>query len=340
MRTFIASTQLLSIAVLASTSVTACSGSSAVPPTLGASSLPVAGSAALPASVAFRQSAGKSAKRAKPLLYVAGFSAQAVFVYDQSEKSPGDPIYKITNGISDPNGLATDTSGNLYVTNDLTNALTIYTPGSRNPIESITTGVNVPFAVAVDSVGDIFVANDPSGQSPYINEYVDGESYPIYTWYPPVSNSTITGLALMTPNQSGGTIEAAYYTFDQYGNAHGDLMQCYQGNSSCSNDGYSFGRTGGVTVASSQPLNILVADQSAPGIWNLNGSSTQLIKTSYDPWFMAFNKSHSALFVSDGGTTTTQYAYPRMKAKKTFIASGGYEGPFVTGVATSPSGAF
>jgi hypothetical protein len=341
MRTFIASAQLLGIAAAVSVGATACSSSSAVPPTLGGTSLP----SALGASTANMQGAQRLAKpakkQAKALLYVAGFSADAVFVYDQAGKST-QPLYKITNGISDPNGLATDSSGNLYVANELSNALTIYAPGSKSPIASITNGVSTPFAVAVDSNGNIFVANDPSGsgQSPYIDEYAGGQSSPSYTWYPPQSNGTITGLALINLSGSTETIEATYYTFDASGNPHGDLMQCYAGNPSCSGDGYSFGRTGGVAVASTQPFDMLVADQTAPGIWNLNVSSTKLIKTSYDPWFMAFTPAHTRLFVSNGGSDVMEYTYPGMKLKKTFVASGGYEGPFVTGVAVTPSGTF
>jgi hypothetical protein len=339
MRTLIASAQLLGIAAFVSLGATACSSSSAAaPPTLGGASLPVSASAgAASTAVAGRQLIGrKTANRVRPLLYAAGFSANAIFVYDQSERSPAKPRYTITSGVSDPNGIATDTSGNLYVTNELSNALTIYTPGSRTPTETITIGMNVPFDVAVDGTGDIFVANNPAGQSPYINEYLNDQTYPTYTWYPPQSNSTITGLALLSPGQAGGAIEAAYYTFDQHGNPHGDLMQCYAGNSSCSNDGYSFGRTGGIAVESPQPLDVLVSDQSAPGIWNLNAANTKLFNTSYDPWYMAFNSAHSRLFVSDGGSEIYEYAYPRMKLRKTFSASGGYEGPFVTGVAAAP----
>ncbi len=338
MRTLITSAQLLGIAAFVSVGATACSSSSAVPPTLGGASLPAsAPAAAASTAIAGRQLVSRrAANRVKPLLYAAGFSADAIFVYDQSETSPAKPLYTITSGVSDPNGIATDTSGNLYVTNELSNALTIYTPGSRTPIETITTGMNVPFDVAVDGTGDIFVANDPAGQSPYINEYLSGQTSPTYTWYAPQSNGAITGLALLNPSQSGGTIEATYYTFDQHGNPHGDLMQCYAGNSSCSNDGYSFGRTGGIAVASPQPLDLLVADQSAPGIWNLSASNTKLFSTSYDPWYMAFNAAHTRLFIADGGTQVYEYAYPRMKVRKTFIASGGYEGPLVTGVAVTP----
>ncbi|MGB8909832.1 MAG: hypothetical protein WCC84_13900 [Candidatus Cybelea sp.] len=338
MRTIITSAQLLGIAAFVSIGATACSSSSAVPPTLGGASLPASASAgAASTAVAGRQLVGrKTANRVKPLLYAAGFSADAIFVYDQSEQSPAKPLYTITSGVAEPNGIATDTSGNLYVTNEFSNALTIYTPGSRTPIETITIGMNVPFDVAVDSTGDIFVANNPSGQSPYINEYLNGQTSPTYTWYPPQSSSTITGLALLSPGQSGGTIEATYYTFDQHGNPHGDLMQCYAGNSSCSNDGYAFGQTGGIAVDSAQPLDLLVADVSAPGIWNLNASSTKLFNTSYTPWYMAFNSAHTRLFVGDGGSEVYEYAYPRMKVRKTFSASGGYEGPHVTGVAVTP----
>jgi hypothetical protein len=352
MRTLIASAQLLGIAAFVSVGATACTSSSAVPPTLGAASMPVSGPAGAASTIAvhgdrFQQPTAQldrqdrqTAKRAKPLLYVAAFAANAVFVYDQSEKSPAKPLYKITNGISDPNGIATDTSGNLYVTNELSNAVTIYPPGSQTPTEAITSGMNLPFDVAVDSSGDIFVANDPSGQSPYIDEYLSGQTSPAYTWYPPQSTSiTITGLAL-APAQTGATLEATYYTSDQYGNPHGDLMQCYAGNPSCSNDGYSFGRTAGIAVASAQPFDLLVADQSAPGLWSLKASNTKLLHTSYGPWFMALNPSRTRLFVSDGGSEVFEYTYPRMKLKKTFIASGGYEGPFVTGVAVTPSGAF
>lgn len=340
MRNLTVSAKLLGIATLVSVAATACSSSSAVPPTLGGASLTppaAAGSAGLARPLA----ATKSGKKSKPLLYAAGFSAQAVFVYDQSEKSPAQPLYKITDGIADPNGIATDSSGNLYVTNELSNAVTIYTPGSKSPIETITNGLDVPFAVAVDGNGDIFVANDPSGSGlgAYINEYAAGQSSPDYTWYAPQSGATITGLAV-SPNQSLGTFEAAYYTFDSAGNPHGDLMQCYAGDSTCNNDGYAFGRTGGVAIASTQALDMLVADQSAPGIWNLNVSSTKLIKTSYDPWFMAFNVAHNRLFVANGGSEVLEYTYPGMKLKDTFVASGGYEGPFVTGVAVSPSGTF
>jgi hypothetical protein len=51
---------------------------------------------------------------------------------------------------------------------------------------------------------------------------------------------------------------------------------------------------------------------------------------------IAYNPARTRLFVSDGGSEVYEYAYPRMKLRKTFLASGGYEGPFVTGVAVTP----
>ena len=143
MRTLITSAQLLGIAAVVSIGTTACSSSSAVPPTLASASMPASALERLRCKPAVN-SYQKSAKHAKPLLYVAGFSAQAVFVYDQSEKSPAQPLYKITTGISDPNGIATDTSGNLYVTNELSNALTIYTPGGNLRLQRSPTASTYP----------------------------------------------------------------------------------------------------------------------------------------------------------------------------------------------------
>lgn len=316
------------------------------PASAGAATRP--GSRAEQAAATFQHLSGQRlAKHQKPLLYAASFTTSTIFVFDQSEKSPASPKYTITSGLEYPNGITTDTAGNLYVTNEGSNALTIYAPGGSTPAVTITTGMNVPFDVAVDSGGNIFVANDPSGQSPYINEYLAGQTSPAYTWYPPQSSSTITGLALLSPNSPGeSTIYATYYTYDQYGNAHGDVIDCYPGNSACFDVGYSFGRTAGVAVEESPfqpsaPFDFLVADQSAPGIYNiLNNTQITLFSTPDVPWYMAFNASRTDLFVTSGGSSVTQYAYPSMKKRRMYVGSGGFEGPEITGVAVTPAGTY
>jgi hypothetical protein len=288
----------------------------------------------------------RAAKAQKPLLYAASFATNSVFVFDQSAKSNTPPKYTIKAGLAQPNAMAVDTSGNLYVTNEFSSTMTIYTPGSVTPIETITTGMNDPLDVALDSVGDMYVANDPAGQTAYINVYPNGQTAPSFTWYPPVSNATITGVALLSPNASDSIVYATYYAPDQFGNPQGDVMECYAGISQCSPAGYSFGQTGGIAIASppfepSVPFDFLVADVSAPGIYDIfNGSKIKLFQTPYTPWYLAFNANHKSLFVASGGSAVVEYSYPSMKQRKTYVGSGGSEGPRIYGVAVSPSGAF
>jgi hypothetical protein len=286
------------------------------------------------------------AKAQKPVVYAASYATSTIFVFDQSEKSNAPPKYTIKTGLSDPNGMAVDTSGNLYVTNELSSTITIYTPGGVTPIETITTGVNTPFDVAVDSVGDMYVANDPAGQTSYLNFYPNGTTAPSYTWYPPVSSATITGIALLSPNESDSIVYATYYAPDQFGNPQGDVMECYTGIPQCSSAGYMFGQTAGIAIASppfepSVPFDFLVSDVSAPGIDNiLDSTKIKLFPTPYTPWYLAFNANHKSLFVATGGTSIVEYSYPGMKQRKVYTGSGGSEGPHIYGVAVSPSGAF
>ena len=68
--------------------------------------------------------------------------------------------FAATNPLNEPNGLAVDASGNLYVANTGTNSILVF--NSKYKLQStktITQGVNHPTAVAVDPIGNVWVAN-------------------------------------------------------------------------------------------------------------------------------------------------------------------------------------
>ena len=66
---------------------------------------------------------------------------------------------KITNGISNPLGLAIDAHGTLYVSN-YPAAITVYPYGSTSPSETITGGgLTDPFGLALDSSGNLYIAD-------------------------------------------------------------------------------------------------------------------------------------------------------------------------------------
>lgn len=96
-------------------------------------------------------------KKKKSYLFVADASS-GVLIYDP--KTPNaSAIGSITNGVDIPSGLAVDTKGALYVTNDGNNTVTIYPKGQSSPSLTISSGVSGPYGIGVDSRGDIFVTN-------------------------------------------------------------------------------------------------------------------------------------------------------------------------------------
>ena len=80
---------------------------------------------------------------------------------DVEEYAKGSTTLKtsITNGISNPLGLAMDKAGNLYVSN-YPASITVYPYGSTTPSETITGGgMTDPFGLALDKSGNLYIAD-------------------------------------------------------------------------------------------------------------------------------------------------------------------------------------
>ncbi len=117
--------------------------------------------------------------------------------------SNGDVTPTTTIGVeSEPNGIALDSSGNIYVTFEAWNEVLVYPAGSNGTatpsvfIEGANTGLTSPIGIAVDSTGDIYVANNTGGPSAKgsVTVYPPLATLPPY---PPLANvtpsATITG---------------------------------------------------------------------------------------------------------------------------------------------------
>ena len=65
----------------------------------------------------------------------------------------------ITQGLHTPDGLAVDSSGNLYVANLNGGNVTVYHAGRTSPFRTISNGIHSPRALAIGSEGNLYVSN-------------------------------------------------------------------------------------------------------------------------------------------------------------------------------------
>lgn len=323
---------LASVFMLAA--ATGCAASSSVipQPTSGA---PSAASAA-------RVHAAKKATRG--LLYVADYDANEIRVFQQTTNGLPTPKYAITDGISSPYGITTDSAGNLYVANDGSGTVTIYAPRAKKPKETLRTGLTFPTDVAVDAAGDVFVSSNADSGSPYVSYFAAGATSPSFTWQSPLSG-WIGGIALVFSDGQGLADANVYATLDYYPSGSGTdvstVLACVPLSSQCQNLGFTLGPSDGIALENpplgSQPFDYLVADQSIPGYDNIeNNSEITKVPTGYEsPAYLAFNSDRSELYISYY-SRVIEYAYPSMQAINTYYIGEAQ----ALGVACAPGGTF
>ncbi|MGO9508251.1 MAG: choice-of-anchor D domain-containing protein [Mycobacterium sp.] len=104
-----------------------------------------------------------------PLLYVTDGNTNAVTAYPAASTGDNAPNATIT-GLNSPQGVAQDSSGNIYVANDSPPSVVVYPAGSNGDatpsaiISGGSTGLSTPLGIAVDSSDNIYVT-DPGSSS-------------------------------------------------------------------------------------------------------------------------------------------------------------------------------
>lgn len=88
------------------------------------------------------------------------FGPGNVVVYSAGSESPSRTI---TDGVVSPVGIAVDSVGTLYVTNETENSIEEYRSAQSVPFQAITQGLNDPIAVTVDRKGRLYVTDGGNG---------------------------------------------------------------------------------------------------------------------------------------------------------------------------------
>jgi hypothetical protein len=152
-------------------------------------------------------------KVAKRLLYVSvdisgsQHFVNVFWVHDDARKE--SLIGQITDGIDQPEGLAVDTKGNLYVANLDANTVTVYRPRRTKP--SLTLSVpDPPLDVAVGSNGYVYVGDQAGG----VDVYPPGATSSSLRLTNP-SLAVVAGVAVSSSNDvyaAGGSANSSYAT--------------------------------------------------------------------------------------------------------------------------------
>jgi sugar lactone lactonase YvrE len=107
---------------------------------------------------------------ARQLLYVSNKESSVINIYSV----PGySKVGRISSGLDFPEGIATDTNGNLYVANTDGDAVTIYKPGTTSPDRTLIDS-HGPDDVAVATNGYVFTGDQAGG----VDVYAPGQTNP------------------------------------------------------------------------------------------------------------------------------------------------------------------
>lgn len=105
-----------------------------------------------------------------------------VFAHDSSRM-----LGTVTTGVSDPQSLAFDAGGALYVADTNRNVVGVYPRGATVPLRKITSGVRAPTALGFDPAGNLYVANNTAST---VTVYAPGKSKPSRTISSGISGPT------------------------------------------------------------------------------------------------------------------------------------------------------
>jgi len=117
--------------------------------------------------------ASRDVKATSTYVYVADRSQEKLLVYPAFQQNPS-PTRTVT-GFTEINGIATDSSGNVYVANGSGGTVIEYAPGATSVVRTLSQGLNDPVNVATDASGNVYVANQNSTNSAIV-EFPPGTS--------------------------------------------------------------------------------------------------------------------------------------------------------------------
>jgi DNA-binding beta-propeller fold protein YncE len=268
------------------------------------------------------------AKSGKGLVYVSDNYGNAVYIFDKKHVAQG-PIGEITSAIDEPNGLAVDRRGALYVA-DSNSTVEVYPRGSTEPSVTYTDGISFPFGLVLSpNTGRLYVANFNAND---VTEYAKGSTTP---------DTTISFVSLEGNDPYGMALDRENDLFvSALGYPTARAYEIPVGSDTPEDLGISIDVMYGIAV--DEKGDVVIVDQGAKAIYVYPPGSDTPSKTITEgliqPILIALDKREHRLYVADAGSDGNDgglwvYSYPRGKLL-TQVHLPGFSVP--EGVAVSP----
>jgi hypothetical protein len=233
------------------------------------------------------------AKSKKNLIYWGNFYNNTITIYS-AKGTNGKEEGTITTGLSEPERLFVDKSGDVYATNLGNNTITAYKPHQTSAFLTISNGVSNPTGITVDGAGTIYCGNFGNTT---ITVYPKGQTSPSETITPPAAAEYLATDA--QDNLYASTFNGVY----KYG--PGSTTGTNLGLSGADGGAIEVDRSGNIILLEASTLDYFPAGQTTP--------STQIYVAAGSPFALSLSKNEKQLYVSvDAGSQflIQSIAYP------------------------------
>jgi NHL repeat len=252
------------------------------------------GSAASPQRAMLPESVPAAGKESQ-LIFSSSASNNTIDYYVKGT-GPNNPVAgSLSGSFSNPEGIAVDAHGDLYVANNNAENVLVYTAGSTSPTGTLDDPGEFPVDVTVGPDGTVYVANldGPIGASGGVVVYAPGSSEPTTTLHDKCF-LRVLGVAL----DKHGDLFASCQIAPGYG--HGEVVEFKAGSTKGIQTHIALGTAGGLGFDGAGHL--LAIDVNAPtlNVYNVgNPKPIDVLKLPGASIYFSFARHSKELYVAD-----------------------------------------
>ena len=262
------------------------------------------------------------------LLYLASLGTNEIGIYKQKGANQS-PMSTITDGLNFPCCMTVDIKGNLYVTNEGANNVSVYPPGATSPSTVYTTDLSTATDVAVWKDGTIYIPSFNGLANGWVSVYPKGDTSKEYRL-----SDFGGGAPLCVALDDSGNL---FVMYDLDGSGDSAVNEYAPGAKTGTNLNLNFKWGAGIQVDKAGDL--LVVQQVEPSeILVFPPGATQPSQTILDPngdqpFSIALDKKSNLLFAADlNQNTVDSFKYP--VGTEQYTIAGGFDNP--SGIAVNP----